>query len=102
VPVAHAYNPSYSGGKDQEDHIVKHSPGRHCSRPYLEKPYHKNWACGVAHMEGPEFKLQYWKKKVLRDLYPRSFILQTAFLLWQNSSQMAACPHLSQYPIRNM
>jgi hypothetical protein len=23
VPVAHAYNPSYSGGKDQEDHRLK-------------------------------------------------------------------------------
>jgi hypothetical protein len=26
--VAHAYNPSYSGGKDQEDHSSKPAPGK--------------------------------------------------------------------------
>jgi hypothetical protein len=32
-------------------------------RPYLEKPYHKNWAGGVAQGEGLELKPQYLKKK---------------------------------------
>jgi hypothetical protein len=34
VPVAHTCNPSYSGGRDQEDCSSK-------LRNYLEKPYHK-------------------------------------------------------------
>jgi hypothetical protein len=33
------------------------------SRPYLKKPYQKNWAGGVAQGEGPEFKPPYRKKK---------------------------------------
>jgi hypothetical protein len=31
--------------------------------PYLEKPYHKNWAGGVAQGEGPEFNPQYHRNK---------------------------------------
>jgi hypothetical protein len=26
APVAHAYNPSYSGGRDQADHVSKSAP----------------------------------------------------------------------------
>jgi hypothetical protein len=36
--VAHACNPSYSGGRDQEDHGSK--PAQ-VNRPYLEKTLHK-------------------------------------------------------------
>jgi hypothetical protein len=32
-------------------------------RPYLEKPFTKNRADGVAQGEGPEFKSQYHQKK---------------------------------------
>jgi hypothetical protein len=28
APVSHAYNPSYSGGGDQEDHSLKPAPGK--------------------------------------------------------------------------
>jgi hypothetical protein len=35
--VAHACNPSYSGGRDQEDHSSKPALGKQFSRPYLEK-----------------------------------------------------------------
>jgi hypothetical protein len=28
APVAHAYNPTYSGGRNQEDHILKPAPGK--------------------------------------------------------------------------
>jgi hypothetical protein len=35
--VAHDYNPSYSGGRDQEDHSLKPVPGKEFLRPYLEK-----------------------------------------------------------------
>jgi hypothetical protein len=33
--VAHACNPSYSGGRDQEEHSLK--PGKYLVRPYLKK-----------------------------------------------------------------
>jgi hypothetical protein len=36
APVAHAYNPSYSGGKNQEA-----SPGKEFLRPYLKNTLHK-------------------------------------------------------------
>jgi hypothetical protein len=41
VLVAHSCNPSYSGGRDQEDHDSK--PGRATSslRTYLKKPFTK-------------------------------------------------------------
>jgi hypothetical protein len=41
VLVAHAYNPSYSGGRDLENHGSKPALGKLFLRPYLEKPYHK-------------------------------------------------------------
>jgi hypothetical protein len=39
--VAHAYNPSYSGGKDQEDHGLKPPQANSSVRSYLEKPFKK-------------------------------------------------------------
>jgi hypothetical protein len=38
--VAHAYNPSYSGGRNQEDRDLKPAPANSL-RPYLEKPFTK-------------------------------------------------------------
>jgi hypothetical protein len=35
--VAHAYNPSYSGGRDQEDHNSKPDQGNSFMRHYLKK-----------------------------------------------------------------
>jgi hypothetical protein len=61
--VAHACNPSYSGGREQEGHDLKPALANSSARPYLEKPYHKNRTGGVAQGEGPEFKTQYCKKK---------------------------------------
>jgi hypothetical protein len=40
VLVAHACNPSYSGGRDQEDHSSKPSWANNL-RPYLEKSFTK-------------------------------------------------------------
>jgi hypothetical protein len=37
VPVAHTCNPSYSGGRDQEDHSSKPALANCSMRPYLEK-----------------------------------------------------------------
>jgi hypothetical protein len=60
--VAHACNPSYSGG--QEDQVSK----KQFVRPYLEKILHKERAGEVAQGEGPEFKPPYHQKKKKRIL----------------------------------
>jgi hypothetical protein len=53
--VAHACNPSYSGGRDQEDHGLKPAQANSSRDPML-KNRHKNRAGGLAQGEGPEFK----------------------------------------------
>jgi hypothetical protein len=40
-PVAHAYNPSYSGGTDQDDSGLKPAQASSSLRPYLKKTQHK-------------------------------------------------------------
>jgi hypothetical protein len=55
VPVAHACNPGYSGGRNQEDQVLKLACANSSMRTYLEKPLHKNRAGRVAQGEGPEF-----------------------------------------------
>jgi hypothetical protein len=39
--VAHACNPSYSGGRDQEDHSSKPAWASISARPYIKKPFTK-------------------------------------------------------------
>jgi hypothetical protein len=41
VLVAHAYNPSYSEGRHQEDRGSKLALEKYFVRSYLEKPQHK-------------------------------------------------------------
>jgi hypothetical protein len=62
VLVAHACNPSYSGGRDQEDQGLKPAQANSSQDPISKIPITKR-AGGVAQGEGPEFKLQYHKKK---------------------------------------
>jgi hypothetical protein len=57
-----AYNPSYSGDRDQEDHSLKPTQAKF-SRPYLEKTQHKKRAGGIAQGARPEFKARYHKNK---------------------------------------
>jgi hypothetical protein len=45
--VAHVYNPSYLGSRDQEDFRSKPVPAN-SSRPYLENTQHKKTAGGMA------------------------------------------------------
>jgi hypothetical protein len=57
APVAHTYNPSYSGGRDRSQ------PGKIVLRdPISKKTFHKKRAGGVAQGVGPDFKPQYCKK----------------------------------------
>jgi hypothetical protein len=55
-------NPSYSGGIDEEDHGSKPAHAN-SSRDPISKIAIKKRAGGVAQGVGPEFKLQYCKKK---------------------------------------
>jgi hypothetical protein len=70
VLVAHACNPSYSGGRDQEDHGSKPAQ-ENSSRELISKILNtKQPASGVAQVgrvpssksQGPEFKPQYCQK----------------------------------------
>jgi hypothetical protein len=61
--VAHACNPSYSGGRDQEHRSLNPAQANILLDPILKNPITKNWAGGVAQGEGPEFKPQYHQKK---------------------------------------
>jgi hypothetical protein len=63
--VAHAYNPSYSGGRDQQDHGLKPTQAN-TLRPYLKKKKKINnnkRAGGVAQGVGPDFKPSTTKKQ---------------------------------------
>jgi hypothetical protein len=45
--VAHTCNPSYSEGRDQEDHSVKPAQGNSSRDPILKKPFtKKGWWSG--------------------------------------------------------
>jgi hypothetical protein len=62
--VAHGCNPSYSGGKDQEDHGSNPAQANSSRDLILEKKtITKKRAGGVAQDIGPEFKPQYRQKK---------------------------------------
>jgi hypothetical protein len=56
--MAHFCNPSYSGGRDQEDHSSKTA-----GQIIGEKNPSQKGAGGVTQGVGPEFKPQYGKKK---------------------------------------
>jgi hypothetical protein len=60
VLVAHTYNPSYSEGRNQEDHSSKPAPGQIIQ---VEKTYLKKHTANKRASVGPEFKSQYHKKK---------------------------------------
>jgi pSer/pThr/pTyr-binding forkhead associated (FHA) protein len=61
-PVAQAWNPSYSGGRDQEDQGLKPVQANSSQEPISKKNQHKIGL--VEWLEvGPEFKPQYREKK---------------------------------------
>jgi ribosomal protein L44E len=60
--VAHTYNPSDSGGRDQEDHSSKQAH-TNSSRALSQKNSSQKRAGRVAKGVGPEFKPQYHQKK---------------------------------------
>jgi hypothetical protein len=61
--VAHACNPRYLGGRDQEDRSSKPGMANSLQDPISEKIPSQKRTGGVAQSEGPEFKPQYYKNK---------------------------------------
>jgi hypothetical protein len=57
-----ACNPSYSGGRDQEDCSSKPAWANSSTKPYLKKPFTEK-GCGVAQSESPAFNHPVPKKK---------------------------------------
>jgi hypothetical protein len=57
------FNPSYSEGRDQENHSSKPGQANSSVRPYLEKPFTKNRAGGMAQGEGQSSSPSTTKKK---------------------------------------
>jgi hypothetical protein len=66
--VTHACNPSYSGGRDQEDRCSKPAWANSSQDPTLKNPS-KNRAGGMAQGEGPEFNPQYRKKVCFKKVF---------------------------------
>jgi hypothetical protein len=64
--VAHTHNPSYLGGRDQEDGGSKPAWANSSKDPILKKPITEK-AGGVAWGVGPEFKPQYHTQKDKQD-----------------------------------
>jgi hypothetical protein len=67
--MAHAYNPRYSGSRDQEDWDLKSAEANSSQDPISKNPSQKR-SGGMAQGVGPEFKPQYRKKKRKRDPVP--------------------------------
>jgi hypothetical protein len=62
LPVAHACNSSYSGGRDQEDHSLKPTWANSSQDPISKIPSQIR-ASEVVQGVGPKFKSQYCEKK---------------------------------------
>jgi hypothetical protein len=63
--VVHAYNLSYSGGRDQKDCDLKPVQANSSRDPISNKPSQK-WAGEVAQGVGLEFKPQYYKNNFFK------------------------------------
>jgi hypothetical protein len=63
MPLAHARNPSYSGGTDQEDRGSNPAWAYSLRDAILKKSPSQKRTGGVAQGVGPKFKSQYLKKK---------------------------------------
>jgi hypothetical protein len=82
APVVHTYNPSYSGGRYQEDHSLKPAQANSLWDPILKNPSQKS-AGGVAQGVGSKFKPQCHKKPPIKQ-NPKTPKLQQTELLRAN------------------
>jgi hypothetical protein len=83
--MVHTCNPSYWGGRDQEDCSLS-QPGQIVHKTLSRKTLHQKRAGGVAQGEGPEFKPQYWKNKSLlselKEKFPTVYFHATYSSSW--------------------
>jgi hypothetical protein len=61
--VAHVFNPTYLGGRDQENRDSKPTLENSSQDPIWKKNPSQERAGGVAQGVGPEFKTQYRRRK---------------------------------------
>jgi hypothetical protein len=66
--MAHVYNPSYSGGRDQEDGGSKPAQANSSRDPISKKNLSQKRTGGVAQSVVPKFKSQYRKKKKKKEM----------------------------------
>jgi hypothetical protein len=78
--VGHACNPSYSGGRDQENCCSKSAWANSSERHYLKKKKSQKWAGGVAQGVGLEFKPQNLKKKWNKNYRKDTYVTISVFL----------------------
>jgi hypothetical protein len=66
APVAHTYNPSYSEGRDQEDHSMKPPWASSSQDPILKKPITKEveWLKVKALNTNPSKAKRFFKKEI--------------------------------------
>jgi hypothetical protein len=62
--MAHACNPSYSGGRDQENCSLKPAQANSSRDPILKNPITKNWAGRVAQVSLHKEKERKWNKYI--------------------------------------
>jgi hypothetical protein len=96
VLVAHAYNPSYSGGRDQEKLAWTNSSWD----PISKKTHHKKRVGSVAQGESLEFKPQHCKKIKNKEYSLMSY--DKCIKLCDNLHLQSRCrtfPLLSQIPL---
>jgi hypothetical protein len=72
--VAHAYNPSYSGGRDQEDHGSKPAWANNWQDPISKKPFTKiglvDWLKAKALSSSSSTAKKKKNRNMLYDLHP--------------------------------
>jgi hypothetical protein len=78
LPVAHACNSSYSGGRDQEDHSLKPTWANSSQDPISKIPSQIR-ASEVVQGVGPKFKSQYCEKKKKKKKRENVWIFWLAF-----------------------
>jgi hypothetical protein len=82
VPAAHACNPSYSGGRDQEDPSLKPAWVQIVCETLAGKNPSQERASGMIQGVGPEFKPQYHKREREKEMAFSSVGVQIPLRAW--------------------
>jgi hypothetical protein len=83
APVAHAHNPSDSGGRDQEDCGSKPARANSSTRLYFKNTHHKKMDGAVAQGVGPEFKPPVLREK--KNLFLSMYMSSLIYIKWHDT-----------------